>query len=206
MNDLVDILVRYGYVVVFGWVFAEQIGLPIPAMPVLLAAGAMAGTGPCLGWDRLARERRHLVLDRPPWRRPRPGLLVPDRARARLVRAALRGDLQPTRRALAPDRQVRAGLQHRGAAACGHRADALRALRGLHRHRRPHLGRSLCRSRLAVQPSAGTGGELRHAPGRLARRDAGGGFRRLHRVEVPRAATVSAADPDRANHAGRAEG
>ncbi len=45
MNDLVDVLVRYGYLVVFGWVFAEQIGLPIPAMPVLLAAGAMAGTG-----------------------------------------------------------------------------------------------------------------------------------------------------------------
>ena len=45
MNDLVDVLVRYGYLVVFGWVFAEQIGLPIPAMPVLLAAGAIAGTG-----------------------------------------------------------------------------------------------------------------------------------------------------------------
>ncbi len=45
MNDLLDVLVRYGYLVVFGWVFAEQIGLPIPAMPVLLAAGAMAGTG-----------------------------------------------------------------------------------------------------------------------------------------------------------------
>ena len=45
MNELVDVLVRYGYLVVFAWVFAEQIGLPIPAMPVLLAAGAMAGTG-----------------------------------------------------------------------------------------------------------------------------------------------------------------
>jgi membrane protein DedA with SNARE-associated domain len=45
MNELVDVLVRYGYLVVFGWVFAEQIGLPLPAMPVLLAAGAMAGTG-----------------------------------------------------------------------------------------------------------------------------------------------------------------
>jgi membrane protein DedA with SNARE-associated domain len=45
MDDLVDVLVRHGYLVVFGWVFAEQIGLPIPAMPVLLAAGAMAGTG-----------------------------------------------------------------------------------------------------------------------------------------------------------------
>jgi membrane protein DedA with SNARE-associated domain len=45
MNDLPDVLVRYGYLVVFGWVFAEQIGLPLPAVPVLLAAGALAGTG-----------------------------------------------------------------------------------------------------------------------------------------------------------------
>lgn len=45
MGTLTDILVRYGYAVVFGWVFAEQIGLPIPAVPVLLAAGAVAGTG-----------------------------------------------------------------------------------------------------------------------------------------------------------------
>ena len=45
MGDALDVLVRYGYVVVFGWVFAEQIGLPIPAVPVLLAAGALAGSG-----------------------------------------------------------------------------------------------------------------------------------------------------------------
>src|SRR6266545_7186322 len=45
MNELFDVLFRYGYLVVFGWVFAEQIGLPLPAVPVLLAAGAMAGTG-----------------------------------------------------------------------------------------------------------------------------------------------------------------
>jgi membrane protein DedA with SNARE-associated domain len=45
MTGAIDVLVRYGYAVVFGWVFAEQIGLPIPAVPVLLAAGALAGTG-----------------------------------------------------------------------------------------------------------------------------------------------------------------
>src|SRR5437588_692575 len=37
------ILVRYGYAVVFGTVLAEQIGLPIPAIPVMLAAGALVG-------------------------------------------------------------------------------------------------------------------------------------------------------------------
>src|SRR5207253_1705055 len=28
-----------------GWVFVEQVGLPLPSMPLLLAAGALAGTG-----------------------------------------------------------------------------------------------------------------------------------------------------------------
>jgi membrane protein DedA with SNARE-associated domain len=32
-----------GYLVLFAWVFAEQIGLPLPAAPVLIAAGALAG-------------------------------------------------------------------------------------------------------------------------------------------------------------------
>ncbi len=45
MDGIVDVLVRHGYAVLFGWVFAEQIGLPIPAVPFLLAAGAVAGTG-----------------------------------------------------------------------------------------------------------------------------------------------------------------
>lgn len=37
--------VRYGYVALPLWVFAEQLGVPIPAAPILLAAGAIAGTG-----------------------------------------------------------------------------------------------------------------------------------------------------------------
>src|SRR3989442_11079659 len=44
MAAIVDVLTRYGYWVIFGTVFAEQIGLPIPAIPVLLAAGALVGT------------------------------------------------------------------------------------------------------------------------------------------------------------------
>src|SRR5437899_9915444 len=45
MDGVIEALVQYGYVLVFGWVLAAQIGLPIPAVPVLLAAGAVAGTG-----------------------------------------------------------------------------------------------------------------------------------------------------------------
>jgi membrane protein DedA with SNARE-associated domain len=45
MNSTLEFLVRHGYVVLLGWVFVEQIGLPIPSVPLLLAAGALAGTG-----------------------------------------------------------------------------------------------------------------------------------------------------------------
>jgi len=45
MNDMIQIFIRHGYSVLFVWVFAEQIGLPIPAAPILLAAGAMTGAG-----------------------------------------------------------------------------------------------------------------------------------------------------------------
>src|SRR6266850_3732218 len=45
MVGTLDVLVRYGYLVVFGSVLAEQIGLPIPAIPFLLAAGGLAGNG-----------------------------------------------------------------------------------------------------------------------------------------------------------------
>jgi membrane protein DedA with SNARE-associated domain/rhodanese-related sulfurtransferase len=44
MNELVQFVVRHGYSLVFAWVFLEQAGLPIPSAPLLLAAGALAGT------------------------------------------------------------------------------------------------------------------------------------------------------------------
>jgi membrane protein DedA with SNARE-associated domain/rhodanese-related sulfurtransferase len=44
MHNALEFLLHHGYVVLLGWVFAEQIGLPIPSLPMLLAAGALAGT------------------------------------------------------------------------------------------------------------------------------------------------------------------
>ena len=40
-----QILISYGYVLVFAWVLVEQLGLPLPAVPVLLAAGALSVEG-----------------------------------------------------------------------------------------------------------------------------------------------------------------
>jgi membrane protein DedA with SNARE-associated domain len=45
MKETMEFLVRHGYTVLFVWVLGEQIGLPIPAVPVLMAAGALAGEG-----------------------------------------------------------------------------------------------------------------------------------------------------------------
>src|SRR3981189_1718363 len=45
MHRMLEFLLHHGYVLLLGWVFAEQLGLPLPSMPLLLAAGALAGTG-----------------------------------------------------------------------------------------------------------------------------------------------------------------
>lgn len=45
MNEVSAFLVEYGEIVLVTVVFAEQIGLPLPAIPVLLAVGALAGVG-----------------------------------------------------------------------------------------------------------------------------------------------------------------
>jgi len=45
MNDLLPLILQYGYLILFAFVTAEQVGLPVPAVPVLLGVGALAGTG-----------------------------------------------------------------------------------------------------------------------------------------------------------------
>ncbi len=45
MNSIVQFLVQHGYPVLFGAVFANQVGLPVPSILFLLAAGALAGSG-----------------------------------------------------------------------------------------------------------------------------------------------------------------
>jgi len=44
MHRTVEFLLHHGYVVLLAWVFAEQAGVPIPSLPLLLAAGALAGS------------------------------------------------------------------------------------------------------------------------------------------------------------------
>ena len=79
MNESLEFLIRHGAAVLFAAVFVEQIGVPLPAVPWLLAAGALAGAGKinwfvALGavtigslladliWFYLGRHRGHRVL------------------------------------------------------------------------------------------------------------------------------------------------
>ncbi len=79
MDSTVQFLLGYGYLLLFVVVLAEQIGLPIPAAPVLLGVGALAGNGrmhlvialavavaaslpPDLIWYELGRRRGSRVL------------------------------------------------------------------------------------------------------------------------------------------------
>ncbi|HUK86198.1 MAG TPA: VTT domain-containing protein [Terriglobales bacterium] len=80
MHELMDFLVANGYLVLFLWVLGEQAGLPVPAAPLLLAAGALIGMGKLsaaavvllstlaavaadLLWFRLGRRRGAKVLN-----------------------------------------------------------------------------------------------------------------------------------------------
>jgi len=45
MKETVEFLLHHGYTLLFAFVLAEQIGLPIPSTPMLLAAGALSGLG-----------------------------------------------------------------------------------------------------------------------------------------------------------------
>ncbi len=54
MHNLIPFLIQYGYAVLFIWVLAETMGLPIPSVPLLITVGALAGLGrmkllPCIG-------------------------------------------------------------------------------------------------------------------------------------------------------------
>jgi membrane protein DedA with SNARE-associated domain len=79
MSDAVPGLLQYGYLLLFVFVLAEQIGLPVPAVPILLGVGALVGAGrmsatlavcaalaaslpPDLVWYQLGKRRGPRVL------------------------------------------------------------------------------------------------------------------------------------------------
>ena len=84
-NDVVGVqeslaqVARHGYILLFAWITAEQIGAPVPAVPILIAVGVISVTGQltlgsalvlgCLGcligdslWFVLGKQRGSAVL------------------------------------------------------------------------------------------------------------------------------------------------
>jgi membrane protein DedA with SNARE-associated domain len=64
LNEPIEFLIRHGYLLLFAWVLIEQMGLRVPAMPLLIAAGALAGLGKMnfvLAADYLGRYRGNRV-------------------------------------------------------------------------------------------------------------------------------------------------
>jgi len=53
MNETLELLVRHGAAIVFVWVFLEQLGVPLPSAPCLMAAGALAVAGKINGIEVL---------------------------------------------------------------------------------------------------------------------------------------------------------
>src|SRR5438045_4380919 len=45
MQELIDLIAQYGLTLVFVNVLVEQVGLPVPAVPTLIVAGALAAAG-----------------------------------------------------------------------------------------------------------------------------------------------------------------
>ena len=45
MSEIADFVVRHGEILIFLYVLADQLGVPIPAVPALLVMGALAGAG-----------------------------------------------------------------------------------------------------------------------------------------------------------------
>jgi membrane protein DedA with SNARE-associated domain/rhodanese-related sulfurtransferase len=57
----------YGYLVLFTWVLVEQLGIPLPATPVLFAAGALAARGEFAFWTAFSMSWMACVLADSTW-------------------------------------------------------------------------------------------------------------------------------------------
>jgi membrane protein DedA with SNARE-associated domain len=79
MTSVLEFLQRHSGLVLFVWVFVDQLGVPIPAVPLLIGLGALAGAGKAslaatlavaivaslladVAWFSVGRRRGHRVL------------------------------------------------------------------------------------------------------------------------------------------------
>ena len=147
--DSLQLLERYAVVILPALVVAEQIGIPLPAVPALL--GGRCPRCPwarqhslvlCSDCHRGAGRGLRLVRAGPPPRCERADATVSPVARAGLVRAPGRERLRPLRRPGHAHREVRPRPDHGHAAARGRLRGRPRALRPLRSRGRSCSGRA----------------------------------------------------------------
>ena len=214
MVELTQYVIAYGLPLIFGFVLLEQLGAPIPALPVLIVAGALAVDAGPLGLQVLAvavvaslhRGLASGTASGGLQGQPDPEDALPDLAVARLLRAPDRVDLRSgggcprcssrsSSRASRRWRRRMAGAMRRAASTAFLLYDARRA---------PCCGRGPAspagmrlppgdRRVLAFLASLGSGALIL----------LGGGTRALRRVQVVAAAPLLQGAPDGADHASR---
>ena len=181
MSHLIAMIQQYGLGFVFLNVLALQAGLPVPAYPTLIVAGAYAASGGNPLWALVARrhrrraDRRHrLVRRRPHVRLAHPEHAVPRIAVAGFVRSSDGNDFPALRTGVDAVRQVRAGLRLGRDRAGRRAAPALLGFRAVRRHRRGAVGQRRSRPGLRLprrdrrrDGQAGFAGQIRLDAGRL---------------------------------------
>jgi membrane protein DedA with SNARE-associated domain/rhodanese-related sulfurtransferase len=83
-------LLAYGYLLLFAWVLVEQFGIPLPATPVLLAAGALSAEGRISFFLALGAGLAAALIADSSW------FLVGRRHGHRLLRLLCRLSMEPT--------------------------------------------------------------------------------------------------------------
>lgn len=64
MHSTAEAFLHYGYLIVFGWVLLEQLGIPLPSTPILLMAGALTATHHMsIGWIVLSVMAASAISD-----------------------------------------------------------------------------------------------------------------------------------------------
>ncbi|MEO6829305.1 MAG: VTT domain-containing protein [Acidobacteriaceae bacterium] len=64
MHSTTEAFLHFGYLIVFGWVLLEQLGLPLPSTPILVTAGTLTATHHMkIGWIVLAVMMASVISD-----------------------------------------------------------------------------------------------------------------------------------------------
>ena len=145
---MVDLITQYGFALIFANVLIQQMGLPIPVVPTLIVAGALAAEGKFSASEIFAVAFAACAISDAIWyaagraiRPSRDEAPVPDIAITRLLRPAVRISIPPLGRAQFGTGEIRARPIHDHAVLGGHDPTQLLVVRALGWHGCGDLGR-----------------------------------------------------------------